>query len=230
MITTTRHCRPFARSLVVVAAIVAVHPAFGDIAYNNLGTDDAFNHNDGWNVGYYTGGHWSHGFLFTSATTGMLDRILIGLSRSSGTNAMHVDLYAARDAGGGDLRLGTQLKGWDVVDLPQFGDPNMTPTLLTNNDSGVTLSAGGAYYLVAEPGAPDFFGFFNTNSTGAAGKYVYWDQPLNGGQGDWNYQYGGTTGAFRVETAVPEPATILVLALGGAGVCRRRRSKGLCAH
>lgn len=182
----------------IVAGIVAVQPVFGDIAYNNLGVNDAFHTNSGWNVGNYSGGHWSHGFLFTSATTGMLDRILIGLSRSSGTNAMHVDLYASMDVGGGDLHLGAHIRGWNVVDLPQFGNPNMTPTLLTNSDSGVTLSAGSSYYLVAEPGAPDFEGVFNTNSTGASGKVVYWDQGLNGGQGDWNYQYGVTPVLFEL--------------------------------
>lgn len=226
MIPMGRNAHRFARSLAIVVGVVAAQTAGADIAYNNLGSGDAFNKTGGWNVGTYTGGHWSQGFLFTSATTGVLDRILIGLSHSTGTNAMHVDLYGTMDIGGGDLRLGTHMKGWDVANLPQFGDPNMGPTVLANSDAGVALAAGTSYYVVAEPGAADFFGYFNTNTTGAAGKDVYWDQGLNGGLGDWNYQYGVTMGAFRVETSspVPEPATgLLTLALSGAAAWRRRK-------
>jgi len=103
--------------------------------------------------------------LFTSPITADVSQIDIALAHSPGvTNSFTVSL----DVNNGGT-LGTVLGSFVVVSPATLPNPDL---LTISGISGITLSAGGSYFLSVSPNAADTIGTWNFNSIRAEGTVI----------------------------------------------------------
>jgi hypothetical protein len=105
-----------------------------------------------------------------------------------------------------------------LASLPAFGTCCIVQTLTPS--SSVLLSAGARYWIVASAGTPDAWVGWNLNNLGVSGLVE-----LNNGAGFFippQPELGAFDVLGEVRTAVPEPATGLISAVGLMLLGRRR--------
>lgn len=205
--------------LVACMLAVAVSSASASFAspaiYSSFGPGDSFSNDGSAVIGgsdAFPGGFQSMANLFT-VTGGdfQLGKIEVATVLEGGSNSLVVSL-AANDGG----LPGTVLESFPVSGLMTAHPGGI---LSMSSTTHPLLLDGLSYWVVVEAGATDTSAGWWESSPHVDGT-VAW----NDGSG-WR-SYNGGVEAFRV-TAVPEPATAGLLALGGlAALIRRRRARG----
>ncbi len=192
-------------------------------AYNNFGPGDTYDTTTGWAV---TGGDYApfiphiQGSRFTSEATGILAVIRISLHNSfhmpPGFNQVDVRLYEADLAGD----IGPIMAAFTRGGLPTFGGSE-APETISSFDPAVVLTTGKQYWIVVAPGDHSTDAVWNWNSLGLS------DRHANSIDSGATYMYSDArVGAMRIEViSIPEPATLVTLAIGivGLALCRQRR-------
>lgn len=182
--------------------------AFGraDIAFNSLGTDDAFKPNNGYTIASSTSGvgRQSGAMQFQSLTSGDLLSITVPVWYLGGSGALSIGFYA--DSGND---VGAELASWSITASGQT-------TYTLDAPAGIALVQNSKYWvgLIAQD---DSYLAWNYAVTPVQGRYAVNYDLQNG-------TVSGEQSAFRVDTqAVPEPASMAALGLGAAAFFRRRR-------
>lgn len=199
---------------ILFAAIAATSQSI--VAYSNFGPDHAYAISGGWTVSGPTSGFPTQivAFQFTAQASGLLESVLIPMGHVGGTNIGRVILY--NDSGlntVGDPRV-----QWTTT-LAELGQPD----LLTLPYTGSTqlLVAGTKYWLGTHYVVDDTWDAWNETTVTDAQLCGF---SYNGGD-DYSYGMQLPAGAFEVNV-VPEPATMVALALG-IGALRKRRVRSL---
>jgi len=203
-----------------LALICLAIPAHGDTVYSNLGSGSTVYNSTDWDVSGPTSLEElttiDVAMGFTPSGNFDLSEIDLALNFNgvpSETNAITVTLNADSSNAPGAI-----LETWNLTGLPSFFGTCCTLQVLTPT-STVALNSGTQYWIEASPGASDFNGGWNWNSTGASGPF--WSN-ISGTSEE-------TVGAFDVlgssvgPTVVPEPSTFVLLGLGMLGLAGIRR-------
>ncbi|MCE5325711.1 MAG: PEP-CTERM sorting domain-containing protein [Planctomycetaceae bacterium] len=196
----------------ILAVAVSSVSAFGatQVIYSSFGPGDSFSNDGAAGIGGTASfrGFQSVANAFTvSGGDFQLGKIEVATVWDSGTNSLVVSV-AADNAG----IPGTTIESFSLSGL-MTGEPgsivSMTSTLHP------LLSNGSSYWVVLEAGAEDASAAWCDSLLSVEGTHA-WDEG-NGWQ-----SVTSKPQAFRV-TAVPEPATMSLLALGGLAALIRRR-------
>lgn len=171
---------------------------------------------------------WLAAVFYTGANSGgyLLNSVQLGMADSSGNpSGFQVMIYTAK--GSGDVTPASNL-----ATLAGQSDPATAGVYAYAPSSGLTLSAGTAYFIVLADESAIATGAYEWNYTGS---YSYnptggWQAPIGFGAID-NYQssdgvnwslLGGPPQFAITATPAPEPGTFGLLALGGMVIGMRR--------
>lgn len=211
------HVTRFSGTFFLLVGALATN-SHADVVFNNFGAGDSFAGGgrlvQGESVG--TIGNVDQAAAFTVGGTGaFLTGITLGIGVTAppNTGTGPLDIILAADAAGSPgaalrtLSLNVNSTGNQVVSV---------------SDDGTQLLAANTTYWVIADGKTTFDGGWNFNNIGDVG--------LTAGRtnlGAWNLRPGDDRYVFRVEgrPAIPEPATIILVAtaLFGLTSCRRQR-------
>jgi hypothetical protein len=200
-------------------------PPIGDTIFSNLTSGNTYNTTIG-GIGVLSppGGE-ALAQLFTSAGNYKVTQIDIALLRQFGTNSAVISLWT--DSAG---QPGTELGSWTVSGFPTIGSVS-TPTAsmaggqIISGITGVSLSAGQSYFLIAAPTSASSntaLTWFQETNVASPNSYFQFPWP----SGSWT-QSGDPDGAYAIfgTPNFGEPGGDNVLRLidpngcGNAGVC-----------
>jgi PEP-CTERM motif len=205
----------------IVAALASVPVASSaDVIYSNLGAGNSYVCCTGETISgpsSFSGFYSAQGNGFTSPGTYNVTQIDVALTNASGTNEADVSLWTS--VGG---LPGAILGNWIVTNQPYFASTSNTLTTISGI-TGITLTSGDNYYVIAAPIASDTLDAFNFNNTGALGPIV-----ADSGSGFTGGLCCGVIAAFDVLGVVPEPSTFAILGAGLASLGLIRRRKPCC--
>jgi hypothetical protein len=206
----------------LAAVLLSFQPAIAYDAFNNFGPGDTYDTTIGHPV-YGTEMEAplfltprTTGSRFTAEASGYLAVIRISLHDLflTGFNQVDIRLHEATPAGD----LGPIMAAFTRGGLPPFGGSEAPETISSFNPA-IVLTAGNQYWLVVAPGDSTTEAVWNWAPAGGGLN----TQSVNSGLSYTNF--GGRLGAMRIEV-IPEPATLMTLALGIASISlgwRRRR-------
>ena len=218
VVRSTAKLASFAVTAVLGAAVVATS-SNAAVVFSDLGPGNSYQANAGWVVSGNGSPVGLNAFAvqFTSPGNYTVSQIDIALTTVNGIGVMPVALYS--NSGGA---LGTNIGSFSLLPnsgLPSFGSTSSALTLFPGG-AGATLSAGAKYWIYINSGVGTY-DEWNFNSVGATGRIA---------SSSLGYANGQTLPAFDVlgtpvGVAVPEPAALMCLGAGlaGLGALRRRR-------
>lgn len=205
------------RAAAAVGAAALVSASQAVVSFSNFGPGYAYDLQSGWTVSGPTSGFPTQvvAFQFTAEASGPVTDVRIAFGHVEGTNIGEVILY---DDSGLNT-IGDWLIRWSRP-LSVFGGPDLIT--LTNPGQTPVLAAGTKYWLGTHYVSSDTWDAWNFTTVT--------DERLCGfsydGGESYVYSMQLPAGAFEVNV-VPEPASLLALALGlGLAVIRRRASSG----
>lgn len=190
-------------------------PAQGTLFVSNLGqtpTGSAAIGSDSWIAQEFF-------IIATDPNSYSLDSIQLLLNPASGSpNEFNVSIYSASPSGAPQNNLGS---------LNGPTDPS-TPGIFTYTTSGVTLSPGVGYFVIATAGTPAAQGAYTWSATQGVtrnGNYVIEDVYYSSTDGSsWASHVRQNVFQLAVNgTAIPEPATLVLAGLGLAALSFWRR-------
>lgn len=204
---------------VILAALLTTVSVKADILYSTLGPNDEFDAANGYFVDGSNFNNQVLGSSFTVSSTATLGDAMLGVNNFSGANSP-ISLFLESDAGGvpGSILATLTQSGT----IPPFNSETLTAFTPNTN---VTLSVGVTYWLVAQMTDP---------ATEQTWDFAYQDNignlafnQVGSITGPWS-TFSGTDVAFRIDSAVPEPSSFMLLGAGLLGVgalafARRRR-------
>jgi hypothetical protein len=202
-------------SLAAFAVAMLFVPAKGDAIYSNFGASYSYDGGSGWNVDSL-GGNYPIAFLFTAQVSGTVGQIDIALSRSEFHGGGATASLWTNNAN----RPGVQLGSWHVTATNPL---NMCCDVITIGGlSGPSLNVGDAYFLVMTAD-PNILNYWNWNNQGVTGLHLF---SADGGANWTPVVSPPAMGAFAIlsTSAVPEPATLTMLVIGGAVMFLLRRN------
>jgi hypothetical protein len=177
------------------------------VVFDSFGPDNAYNCCTGATVGLGI----TEGDQFSPSATGELSKFDIALSEGSCCFTHIVDLSLFADNGGSP---GTLIESYTALVTTRFG--TCCSVLTINSSNHPLLIAGAEYWLIASS-ANNLLMAWNSNSIGA--MTLHYDSSTPTGI------YRGDTDAFRVDEAVPEPASGVLLMTVVLGICIASRAR-----
>ncbi|MCW5942069.1 MAG: hypothetical protein KIS66_07540 [Fimbriimonadaceae bacterium] len=192
------------RTLAILATIVVASASNAQVFFNNI--------NGSWESSAWTlqGTGFSNPQMtaarFTSTGTGIATDVTVAIRKQPGTGGSGT-LSFMTDSGSDTL--GTTLQTVAFTGVQDWTDP----TPFTVSGFNVPVTAGSKYWLLVNPDAAFNGGWYVP--LGATADLVAYKQ----GASPFNYQI--STAGIKVE-GVPEPMSVTALAIGAAGLLRRR--------
>ena len=196
----------------VLVLIGWTRPAHADTIYSNFSaTSPGYDINAGYAVSgssvsqtLVPQGPFTTAMAFTSSGNYDLSQIDLALTFIQGTNSFDVTINS--DSAG---TPGAGFVSWSGTGVPAFGSTGDIVQALVAM-STIALASGDRYWIEVTPGAPDTYGVWNYNNSGATGLRY---QPYCCGV----FTSDTTNSAFDVlgtPVATPEPSSSLLLASG----------------
>jgi hypothetical protein len=175
--------------------------------FNDFGPGDSFNTNTGWGVSTASSccGLHNAAMAFTSPIDADLAQIDIAIQHAQGSANSGTTLTLYTKVGN---NLGSPIASWVLGALPAFGTAGAPGITTITGITGVHLTAGNSFFLLAEAAGDDFNSWM-TNDQSVFGITIIEDSALP-----------RLLGAFRLlsePTVIPLPAALPLFA-GGLGV------------
>jgi len=187
--------------------------------FSDFGPSNTYNAGTGLGVSgpfVFSGERADRGSRFTPASDAFLTSITVGTAMETpagGTKSIVLSLDSDQNGVPGQA-----LETWTLDNLPFVFPCCQVQTVVASKT--ISLVAGTQYWLVAAPGGADTWAFWGANSQGVMG------QVAANSNGSAFFTFTDTLPAFDVEgqsQAVPEPSTMVTLAICICGLLIRNR-------
>jgi hypothetical protein len=158
-------------SVALIGALISLTTAsYAAVLYNNLSpSTPTYNCCGGWGITGSGLGYFAPGMEFTALATGNVAQIALALQVQFelGNPAVDMSLWTAS----GGLPVTELGPVWTVTPVPIFKSTSDTLTIISGI-TGVTLTSGDSYILIATPSGPKTYDSWNWNNTGVTGTVV----------------------------------------------------------